>query len=175
MIANVSVCLSVRLSTCLIFSSTFQLSFYNVITDDTPTTCSTLMDLIGRNIPYHQAIFSHIIHPPHGTIIPYHKHTISHTVIFPCTVAHPPNKPYHHIPYQHRRSHTVPHHAPCHTVPYRTTPTLYLHHRRGSTIPGHDKIMPNVKDNAVEPRGSTIRAQLCSRKAYIEPPYNPNP
>ena len=66
----------------------------------------------------------------------------------------------------------IRHHIPCptssrttyHTM-YHTTPILYLHHPRGSTIRGHEKSMPNNKDNAVEPRGSTIRAQLCRRSS----------
>ena len=75
---------------------------------------------------------------------------------------YPPTKPF--IPYQHTISRTVPDHTPnCtnyHTT-YHTIPKLYLHHPRRSTIRGHDKSMPNIKENIVEPRGSTIRAQLC--------------
>ena len=39
---------------------------------------------------------------------------------------------------------------------------LNLHQPRGSNTREHEKGMPNINDNTVEPRGSTIRAQLCS-------------
>ena len=79
-IANLSVCLSA----CLIFSSLYR---YVPMIDIQGRGRRYLYDVFGStniiygNIPNHQAIFSHMIHPPHHTIIPYHQHTIPHTVI----------------------------------------------------------------------------------------------
>ena len=38
---------------------------------------------------YHQAIISHIIHPPHRTIIPYHTTSIPYHIpcFFPCSIS----------------------------------------------------------------------------------------
>ena len=75
---------------------------------------------------------------------------------------YPPNKACHHTISAYDITHratphaglTLPYRVPCHTHTVAIPP-------RGSTIRGHEKSMPHIKDNDVEPRGSTIRAQLC--------------
>ena len=65
---------------------------------------------------------------------------------------------------------TVPCHNTHHATPYRTTYHTItilprINPRRGSTIRGHKKSMPNIKENTVEPRCLTIRAQPSQQHA----------
>ena len=125
-----SVCLSVFLSATLIFSNAYQ---FVPMVDILVRSRLYPYDVFDSNRPYtlkHSippSNFSHIIYPPHRTIVPYHQHTVSHTVIIPYRISTKQTISSFDMTYR-ATPHTVLHHIPYHTHTTVPTPPEGLNH-----------------------------------------------